>query len=209
MGLIGSLYWIHFNKKLGMDEIWKDVEGFEGCYQVSSSGVIKSLFRLVNGKNGGMRPVSERILKQKITVYGYREVALCENRAYTYLKVHRLVAMAFIPNPENKPEVNHKDGNKLNNNFSNLEWCTSSENSIHSYANGLQKPTWLNKKGKDNFFSKPILQLDLNGNVISRFECTREAGLIIGGCGSHISACANGKRKTAGGFKWKYEIIKN
>ena len=114
-----------------LEEIWKDIKGYEGLYQVSNLGRVKSL-----KYHRGSR---EQILKPKITKDGYYETALCHNKKYKYIRTHRLVAMAFCKNPYNKLEVNHKDGNKLNNYADNLEWVTSSENHKHAYKIGLQK----------------------------------------------------------------------
>ena len=126
------------------DEVWKDVEGYEGLYQVSTCGNVKSLPKV--RRNGtGTYIQKERLLKPSNTSTGYKKVELCKDGKRKGFKVHRLVAIAFIPNPDNKPEVNHIDGNKINNNIDNLEWVTSSENSIHAYETGLNP----NKKELD------------------------------------------------------------
>lgn len=104
----------------------KDIKGFEGLYMISSDGEVLSFYK--NGK----------ILKHGIDKEGYHSVILFKNNKNYYFKVHRLVAMAFISNPENKPQVNHKDGNKSNNSINNLEWATGSENQRHAVANGLR-----------------------------------------------------------------------
>ena len=122
-------------------EEWRDIKGYEGNYMVSNLGRIKSLV----GWNGNKYIKRDKILnpyKQKVG-QGYCRllVKLCKNGKKKYGKVHRLVADAFIPNPENKPNINHKDGNPLNNIVNNLEWCTQRENIIHSYEIGL-KPTF-------------------------------------------------------------------
>lgn len=126
------------------DEVWKDIEGYEGLYQVSTCGNVKSLPKI--RRNGtGTYIQKERLLKPSNTSTGYKKVELCKDGKRKGFKVHRLVAIAFIPNPDNKPEVNHIDGNKINNNIDNLEWVTSSENSIHAYETGLNS----NKKDLD------------------------------------------------------------
>lgn len=114
-----------------MQEIWKPIEGYEGLYEVSSLGRIKSLYKYHHRY--------ENILKNKITKDGYYETTLVKNGKPKFIRTHRLVASAFIDNPLNKSEVNHKDGNKLNNSVDNLEWVTSSENQKHAYRTGLQK----------------------------------------------------------------------
>ena len=126
------------------DEVWKDIEGYEGLYQVSNFGNIKSLPK-VRHNGRGTYIQKEKILKPSNTSTGYKKIELCKDGKRKGFKVHRLVAIAFIPNPDNKPEVNHIDGNKINNNIDNLEWVTSSENTIHAYETGLNS----NKKDLD------------------------------------------------------------
>lgn len=122
-------------------EIWKDVKGYEGIYEVSNLGNIKSLRRLLPHFCGGNRVKSEIILKIKIGKLGYCSLSLSKNNKYKSYLVHRLVCIAFIPNPENKPQVNHIDGNKSNNNAFNLEWVSSKENYHHSVNIGIRKYT--------------------------------------------------------------------
>lgn len=133
-----------------INEIWKDVKDYEGLYQVSSLGRIKSLPKYVICGNGNMaeRLIDEKILKQTtVTKCGYKKVSLTKDKKQRTYILHRLVADAFIPNPENKPQVNHKDGIKTNNNFENLEWVTPSENQIHALKLGLILP----KRGKEHY----------------------------------------------------------
>jgi len=113
-----------------MDEVWKDIEGFEGMYQVSSLGRIKSLERTVKGK-WKTDTIYHELIRKPSTCKPYNIVRLSKNGKSFYKTVHRLVAMAFLPNIEEKPEVNHIDGNKKNNLLSNLEWVTRSENCVH------------------------------------------------------------------------------
>ncbi len=116
-----------------MEEIWRDIQGYEGLYQVSNFGRVKSL-------------KTNRILKGSQINSGYLEVVLCKNKIHKHLLVHRLVAQAFIENSNNKKEVNHIDGDKQNNNVINLEWVTRSENELHSYQSLGKKNKVVNKK---------------------------------------------------------------
>lgn len=119
-------------------EEWKDIEGYEGFYQVSTHGRVKSLDRLVWDEwNQCYRKYKERILRPGKSKRGYMVVVLSKSGETTPVKVHRLVLSSFSKNPYNKPQVNHKDGDKSNNVLSNLEWATCSENMIHAYKNGL------------------------------------------------------------------------
>lgn len=129
-----------------MVEEWKDVVGYEGMYQVSNTGKVRSVDRVSKCKNGMIRTIKGRELYFTTSKLDERKhlprysVQLWKNNQAKLFPVHRLVATAFIPNPEGKPTVNHKDGNPLNNNVDNLEWTTYSENQKHAYANGLVKP---------------------------------------------------------------------
>lgn len=133
------------------EEIWKDVKGYEGHYQISSAGIVRSLDRQVSQWNESAKRVTSRLQK---SIYmspfydkdGYLKVQLTRNGERHKFFLHRLVALNFIPNPENKPEVNHKDGVKDNNNLPNLEWNTTSENQRHAIANKL----YVTAKGEDS-----------------------------------------------------------
>lgn len=114
-----------------MQEIWKDIKGYEKLYQVSNLGRIRSLDRIIlqyNGYDDGERLYKGKILKPCIKPNGYSQVGLWKDKKVKWFIIHRLVAETFIPNPENKPQVNHKDENKQNNNIKNLEWCSCSYN---------------------------------------------------------------------------------
>lgn len=174
-----------------MQEIWKDVEGFEGLYQVSNLGNVKSLERSVrNHKSGATRTIKEHILMAGRDKDGYLQVNLCKSGRMRAGKIHRLVAKAFIPNPENKPQVNHKDGNKNNNVVNNLEWNTKSENLIHSLY------VLENTHGKK---SKRIVCVETNEVFPSISEAARKTGAKQ----PHISQCLKGKRHQSGGYHWR------
>lgn len=199
-----------------MSEIWKDVPGYEGLYQVSNLGRVK---RLPLGKQWPYRRTHNNIRKQHIK-NGYYQVNLSKENEVKWICVHRLVALAFIPNPNNLPCINHRDENKLNNNIENLEWCTYSYNARygtakqrqlqavkHSDPNNLRVQKNLETRAKNNQPNarRAILQLNLQGEVISRFRSMSEASRITGSALSDICNCCKGKRKTSNGFKWKYE----
>ena len=187
------------------EEIWKDIEGHEGLYKISNCGRVKSLERTVK-KWDGVRVVRNRVLKHGINLKGYPIVILYKGSGKTKT-VHRLVAIAFIPNPENKPTVNHKKGIKTDNRASQLEWATLSENILHAFRIGLKigsSPT-LGKFGKDNHSSKPVLQYSKLGKFIAEFESQTEASRKTGTSKGNLSSACNGKYKSAGGFIWKYK----
>ena len=120
-------------------EIWKDIKGLEGSYQVSNLGRVKSLARVIKRSDNTIQTFKERILKVLPDNNGYSRVSLPIKGKQTKVRIHRLVAIAFIENKENKKEVNHIDGIKNNNNVTNLEWCTGSENRKHAWDIGLRK----------------------------------------------------------------------
>lgn len=132
------------------EKIWKDVVGYEGYYQVSDCGLIKSLERMVKYKENHLGLRKERILKSNITKGGYVHVTICIDKMNKTVKTHRLVALAFIPNPEGKPSVNHINGIKHDNRVENLEWCTAKENTQHAYRTKLNSGV----KGEKSHLSK-------------------------------------------------------
>lgn len=171
-------------------EIWRDVKDYEGLYQVSSEGRVKSLER----KDCHGRTVKERILKPVVRHDGYVGVNLYSGGKPKTLKVHRLVCQAFNKNPENKPCVNHIDENKTNNAANNLEWCTYEENNNHGTHNERVAKT----------LSKTVGQYTLDGELIKVWASTQEAQRQTGFSNGNISQAANGKFKQACGFIWKY-----
>lgn len=194
-----------------MKEIWKPIEGYEGLYEISNFGNVKSLARSWNFRdygNGKVQVVKskEKILKNTISKCGYTQARLSKNNKHGLKAVHRLVAKAFIPNPENKPQVNHIDGNKQNNRVDNLEWCNNSENQLHAWKLGLQTPYWKGKFGKDHIQSKKVMQYDKNKNLIKIWDSVNEASRTLNIDDASISRCClhYKYRHTAGGFIWKY-----
>lgn len=181
-----------------MSEEWRDIEGYEGLYQVSDQGRVKSLKRKAHHWRGGELIVKERILKPIADRCGYRVVNLHAGGKRKKLKVHRLVCQAFHENPDGKPCVNHIDEDKSNNLSSNLEWCTYAENNNHGTRNARAGKAIAKAK------SKPVGQYTLDGELIKIWESAREAQRQVGFSYQHISNVATGKRKTAHGFVWKY-----
>lgn len=140
-----------------------------------------------------------KILKLYISKKGYLQVNLTKNRQSKTSSVHRLVATAFIQNPKNKPEVNHIDGNKQNNKIDNLEWVTSSENTIHAIKTGLVK----NTHGR-NHYKTPVNQYSLDGEFIRRWDSIKQIKKEWNLKSIHVSSCCRGKIKTSLGYKWRY-----
>lgn len=189
-----------------MDEQWRDVPDFEGLYQVSDLGRVKSLARTARVQGDSCRRVAERILTPNKTRGEYLSICLCKNGKKTTLPIHRLVAQSFLANPEDKRTVNHINGDKKDNRATNLEWNTYSENISHAYKSLGRKPTkyWLGKGGPGSHFCKKIYQSDMNGNVLNKFNSITEAAASVNLSLSTISSALTGKNKTAGGFKWIY-----
>jgi len=119
-------------------EIWRDIKGYEGYYQASNLGRLRGVNRTIRYKDGHYQSKKEKIMSPAITKWGYKMFFLHKNGVGKSFKLSRLIALTFIPNPENKPEVNHMDGNKLNDVVDNLEWVTASENQKHAYRLGLK-----------------------------------------------------------------------
>lgn len=189
-----------------MEEIWKEIPGYEGKYQASNYGEIRSL--------NYMRTGTVKILKKVIDRYGYFQTVLCKNGIAKTLTVHRLIAMAFLSNPNKLPQVNHKDENRQNNfvwvnedgsvdpNKSNLEWCDCLYNNNYGTAN---KKRITNRTGKTA--ERQILQIK-NDVVINEFKSITEAAIKALGdkkYNSQISAVCRNKQKTAHGYKWQYK----
>lgn len=193
-------------------EKWKDIEGYEGLYQISNFGRVRSCDRIITckSKNG---KIFEKVVKGKImkfsTSRNYLAVCLYKNSRQQLKKIHRLVAEAFVPNPNNYPIVNHKDENKTNNNAENLEWCTSKYNT--NYGTGVEKRSKKQLNRPD--CSKRIFQYTLEGELVAVYQSSKEATRITGFDNGEIRRCCNGKRFSRGrwyninkykGYKWSY-----
>jgi hypothetical protein len=190
-------------------EVWADIEGFEGYYQVSNLGNIRSLDRTIIQSNGQVRHFNGRVLKQKLDRYGYAVVML-RKRTEGVRKsatVHRLVAEAFIPNPDNKPTVNHKNGNKADNSAQNLEWSTRQENTAHAIRTGLIDIEHFRKditRLANEKRKKRVMQIS-NGNVVAVYDSVPEAAETMKiKYPQVIRDCCRGRRKAAYGYQWKY-----
>lgn len=180
-----------------MTEKWRDIKGYEGLYQVSNLGRVKSLERETKHhyKLGGSHTISEKCIKLFKNRYGYLKCYLYKEGKRKEFKVHRLVAEAFIPNPNSLPQINHKneikDCNVVNINdlygkTTNLEWCTNKYNAEYSK-------------------NKPVIQYDLNFKKIREWGSQLKASKETQINNRHISSCCNGKRKTAGGYIWRFK----
>lgn len=183
-----------------MEEIWMSIRGYEGIYEISNYGNVKSLAKtwFVGRKRTSYISKPDSIIYQKTDKDGYKFVLLRNNRNVRYFKVHRLVAIHFIENINNKREVNHIDGNKANNFILNLEWCTGLENTRHAKLNNLIK------SGIDCSWISPISQYSLNGDLIRDWDFIKQAAITLGLNKDCISAACSGIQKTSGGFIWKY-----
>lgn len=180
-----------------MKEIWKDVPEYEGIYQVSNFGNVRSLNYNNNKKT--------KEIAKKSHKNGYLTVVLCKNAEKKNKSIHRLVALAFIPNPNNYPCVNHIDARKENNNVENLEWCTYKQNTAHAIKCGLLNPNFmLGVTGAKNKLSKKIVQYDLQGNIVNRWDCISDAARFYGVRPGNINNCLRGRNKTYKGYIWRY-----
>jgi hypothetical protein len=181
-------------------ELWMDIKEFKNYYQVSNLGRIRSLDRFViANKYGGLKLLKGKIMKLTKTKgrnnkYGYLVVNLRKQGFNKVCFIHSSVAKAFIENKNNLPTVNHKDGNKLNNNVDNLEWNTYSENNQHALNNNLRSPR-----------GRKIIQYDLNMNEIYRYKSVAEASIKTGIGRCSISNCLNNRCLHTNSFIWKYE----
>ena len=186
-----------------MEEIWKDIKGFEGLYQISSLGRLKSLSRFINSNRNNQRRIKGCIIKQRVNPYnGYIQISLSKNHKYKRFYIHRLVAYAFLRNPDNLPQVNHKDENKENNCVDNLEWCTAKYNANYGTCISRRVKTQRDTKSHINneALSRKVKCIDTGKIYLSAQEVSRQTGLD----NSSISKCCRGVYKKCGGFRWCY-----
>lgn len=176
-----------------MDEIWKAIPGYEGYYEASNLGRIRSVARRYVNSRGAERRVVERILSPCTTRNGYCLVTLFREKRRCYQLVHRLVATTFVPNPDGRSEVNHKNGDKADNCVNNLEWCTTSENLKHRYQKLGCRPC-------DGGMSKPVRCIE-TGEV---FSSGRAAARSVGCAQSHVSASVNNPRRGWRGLHFEF-----
>lgn len=171
-----------------MVEIWKDIPNYEGLYQISNKGRVKS-FR----QSSKLGKVAEYILKPSVANNGYCQVTLYDNTIRKKFLIHRLVANAFLPNPNNLPQVNHKDENRLNNNVENLEWCTAEYNNAY----GTAKIRAIDTK------SCPVEQVSIDGQVLAIYRSTRIASELLGVNRSTLKSAVV-RQSQFNGYYWRY-----
>lgn len=172
-----------------MSELWKEIKGYEGFYEISNKGNVRNF-------------KTKYILKQFTNNKGYNYVHLSVNYKGKAISVHRLVALNFIDNPENKPQVNHINGIKTDNRIENLEWVTCSENITHSYKNGMQRMKWDKELIRRNAKSHYKKVRNIEKNII--FDSVSEASKVLNVNISSLSSCLHKKNNTAGGYHWEF-----
>ena len=177
-----------------MMEIWKDIKDYPN-YMVSNLGRVKNLNYNKTGR--------EQLMTPQESAFGYMRIKLCKNGKIKTIGIHRLVSEAFIPNPNNYPQVNHKNEDKTNNCVWNLEWCDANYNDNYGTRNKRSAEARTNGK-----CSKPVLQIDKDTlEVIKEWPSAHEVERQLGYSNASISQCCNGKRNTASGYKWKYKEV--
>lgn len=184
---------------------WKPIEGYEGLYEIANDGTVKSLKRMVDPGNGRRHyEIEEQIFLSRIHKNGYKYISLSKNGKTVTYRTHRLVAIAFIPNPENKSYINHINGIKHDCRVENLEWVTPSENDLHAFKTGLRNSpkVWTGKTGDAHNRSKAVIQITDQCDI--RFGSAQEAARQTGIQHQNITKVCLQQRKKAGGYAWKY-----
>lgn len=181
-----------------MEEIWKDIPSYEGYYQVSNLGNFRSLPRIIKYKNNGTRNYPSKLLLLETTKDNYKRITLMKEGVKTRYQAHRLVAITFIPNIENKPYINHIDGNKSNNGVTNLEWCTASENVLHADRIGLRNMS-LHQPSN----SQKIKCVETNTTFASCLKAVK----WLNKTATSVSALIRGVRKNGKAFGYHWEFI--
>lgn len=187
------------------EEIWKELKGFDLPYYISNKGNIKCLSYSKTDLFNRTYNIKEHILKPTISTKGYFLITLRQNKKSKSFRINRLVAETFIENPYNKPIVDHIDGNKLNNEISNLRWVSAKENTNNPNTLKSSKESW-SKSNKSRI--KPVYKLDFNYKVLTKYSSCEEAAKSIGCSSVFIHRCCNIPRRTAKGFHWSYSPIK-
>lgn len=176
--------------------MWKNIEGLPG-YQVSNDGQVRSIDRVITDKNGVKYRREGKLLSQFKNTKGYLNVQIISAK-----NVHRLVAETFIPNPDNLPQVNHKDCNKDNNHVDNLEWVSGRDNLDHAWSNRLRDISGLNVYNKNK--SRKVSQYTLKGEFVRNFDSIQEASRSVKTTPSNLKAVCDGKRHKCKGYVWRY-----
>lgn len=175
------------------EEIWRPISEYGGSYEVSALGRVKSVMRTIVRSDGSKKTIRERILRPRINNVGYKYVNLLLNGKSKSKTVHKLVAIEFVPNPKNKPCIDHINGDRTDNRAENLRWCTYKENQNYEIAR-LRKQKQMTK----------VEQRTTNGAYIKTFDSISDAEKETGASHANICACCNGRRNYAGGYAWNY-----
>lgn len=193
-------------------EIWRPIKGYEGLYEVSNLGRVKSIERyILSGKGYGLHKYGGKVLKSGSS-NGYLRVSLCKDKHIGHFSVHRLVAEAFIPNPDSKPEIDHINTVRNDNRVENLQWVTKQENARNPISSKKRRDNWRSGaeklKGRLNKKSIPIVAVNIKTGEVVFYDCLKDAfrnGFNLG----HVCECIHGKRPTHKGFKWMKKKVYN